>query len=283
MRLKVRRLWRAIRQELPIQFGHEQLTSYGGLELVRRYFHLIELKARIRRALGKHTGGDYGGAFGKRRGRSRAHFPHHQSPGGILMVTQLKLGDIAVNVVFKDIRHIHLSVHPPAGTVRISAPRRMGLDPIRLFAISKLDWIKKQQRKLRAQERETPREYLNCESHYAWGKRYLLKIIECDEAPSIELKHDEMILRLRPGNGNKKAQAVVAEWYREQIREAAPPLIAKWEPVMGVKVARFFVRHMKTRWGSCSPRTDAASVSTPSWPRNRRKFLNTSSYMKWPT
>jgi len=149
------------------------------------------------------------------------------------MVTQLKLGDIAVDVVFKDIKHIHLTVHPPAGRVRISAPRRMGLDPIRAFAISKLDWIKKQQTRLRAQERETPREYLARESHYVWGQRYLLKVIECDSAPSIELKHDEMILRLRPGADNKIAQAVVEEWYREQIRQAAPPLVAKWEPVMG--------------------------------------------------
>jgi predicted metal-dependent hydrolase len=85
------------------------------------------------------------------------------------MVTQLKLGDIAVDVVFKDIKHVHLSVHPPTGRVRISAPRRMSLDPVRAFAISKLDWIKKQQRKLQGQERETPREYLNRESHYVWG------------------------------------------------------------------------------------------------------------------
>jgi len=103
---------------------------------------------------------------------------------------------------------------------------------------------------------------LNCESHYAWGKRYLLKIIECDEAPSIELKHDEMILRMRPGADNKKAQAVVEEWYREQIRGAALPLIAKWEPVMSVKVTQFFVRHMKTRWGSCTPRSGGIRLNT---------------------
>jgi predicted metal-dependent hydrolase len=170
------------------------------------------------------------------------------------MATQLKLGNIAVDVVFKDIKHVHLIVQLPAGGVRISAPRRMGLDPIRAFAISKLDWIKKQQTKLRAQEREMPRGYLDRESHYVWGQRYLLKVIECDGAPSIELKHDEMLLRLRPGADRKNAQAVVEEWYREQIKNAVPPLIAKWEPVMGVKVARFFVRHMKTRWGSCTPR-----------------------------
>ena len=115
------------------------------------------------------------------------------------MVTQLQLGDIAVDVVLKDIKNVHLSVYPPTGRVRISAPSRMRLDTIRVFAISKLGWIKQQQEKLRGQERETPREYLDRESHYVWGKRYLLKVIEADESPSVELKHSRMILRLRPG------------------------------------------------------------------------------------
>ena len=97
---------------------------------------------------------------------------------GILMVTQIKLGDIAVDVVLKDIKNVHLSVYPPTGRVRISAPPRMSLDTIRVFAISKLGWIKQQQKKLREQERETPREYLDRESHYVWGKRYLLKVVE---------------------------------------------------------------------------------------------------------
>jgi predicted metal-dependent hydrolase len=119
------------------------------------------------------------------------------------MVTQLKLGDIAVDVVLKDIKNVHLSVYPPTGRVRISAPRRMSLDTIRVFAISKLGWIKQQQTKLRGQERETPREYLDRESHYVWGKRYLLQVIECDEAPSVELKHTRMVLRLRPGTQEK--------------------------------------------------------------------------------
>ena len=114
----------------------------------------------------------------QRRGRGRAHLPHHQSAEGILMATQIELGDIAVDVVFKDIKNVHLSVYPPTGRVRISAPSRMSLDTIRVFAISKLGWIKQQQEKLREQERETPREYLDRESHYVWGKRYLLKVIE---------------------------------------------------------------------------------------------------------
>src|SRR5207253_3794891 len=103
---------------------------------------------------------------------------------GILMILKIQLGEIAVEVVKKDIKNVHLSVYPPAGKVRISAPLRMNLDTIRVFAISKLAWIKQRQKKLREQERETPREYLDRESHYVWGKRYLLSVVECDQVPS---------------------------------------------------------------------------------------------------
>src|SRR5258706_8804619 len=103
------------------------------------------------------------------------------------MVTKIELGAITVDVVKKDIKNIHLSVYPPTGKVRISAPLRMDLDTIRVFAISKLGWIKEQQHKLREQERETPREYLDRESHYVWGKRYLLVLVEKDVRPGVEL------------------------------------------------------------------------------------------------
>jgi hypothetical protein len=134
----------------------------------------------------------------------------------------------------------------------------MSLDNIRVFAISKLGWIKQQQKKLQNQDRETPREYLDRESHYVWGKRYLLAIIESDQAPFIELKHSHMLLQVRPGTDEKRRQAVMEGWYREQLKPAIPPLIAKWEPLMGVKVNRFFVQRMKTKWGSCNP--DAGNI-----------------------
>ena len=123
------------------------------------------------------------------------------------MASQIKLGDIVVDVVLKDIKNVHLSVHPPAGRVRISAPKRMSLATIRVFIISKLDWIKRQQAKIRQQERETPREYVDRESHYVWGKRYLLTVSEHDEPPSIELQHSRMLLRVRPGTDEHKRHA----------------------------------------------------------------------------
>ncbi|HEX9731457.1 MAG TPA: SprT family zinc-dependent metalloprotease [Thermoanaerobaculia bacterium] len=178
------------------------------------------------------------------------------------MVSQIKLGDIAVDVVLKDIKNVHLSVYPPTGRVRISAPKRMSIDTIRVFAISKLHWIKEQQVKLREQERETPRDYVDRESHYVWGKRYLLSVVESDELPSIELSHSRMILRVRPGTDEGRREALVEKWYRKQMKEAVPPLLDRWQPLLGVRAERFFVQRMKTKWGSCNHKAGTIRLNT---------------------
>jgi predicted metal-dependent hydrolase len=125
-----------------------------------------------------------------------------------------------------------------------------------------LGWIKQQQSKLRGQEREKPREYFDRESHYVWGRRYLFEVVECDEPPSVELKHRLMVLRVRPGADEAQKQAVVGEWYRAEVKKAAAPLIAKWEPVLGVKVNRLFVQRMKTKWGSCNAAAHSIRLNT---------------------
>lgn len=175
---------------------------------------------------------------------------------------ELELGDIAVDVVLKDIQNVHLSVHPPTGRVRIAAPRRMDIETIRLFAISKLGWIRKQRRKLQEQERDTPREYLERESHYLWGKRYLLSVVEENVPPSIELKHKSIVLRVRPEADEAKRKQIVEDWYREQVKVAVGELIPKWEQKIGVSVGRFYVRRMKTRWGSCNSAARTIRLNT---------------------
>lgn len=178
------------------------------------------------------------------------------------MATRINLGDIAIDVIKKDIKNIHLSVYPPAGRVRISAPLRMDIGKIRVFAISKLGWVRQQQKKLREQMRETPREYLDRESHYVWGRRYLLKVIKKAAQPKVELKHSKMLLQIRPGTSDERKQAILEEWYRGRLKEAIPDLIAKWEPLMGVSVARFFVQQMKTKWGSCNAEAGSIRLNT---------------------
>jgi predicted metal-dependent hydrolase len=167
-------------------------------------------------------------------------------------MTQLTLGNITVDVVQKDIKNLHLSVYPPNGKVRIAAPLRMKLDTIRIYAISKLAWIKKQQKKLADQQRESPREYLTRESHYFLGKRYLLKVVEESAVPKVELSHKQIILSVRSGADKNKRQEILEKWYRERLKEISQQHINKWQKIMRVSPNDFSIRKMKTKWGTCN-------------------------------
>ncbi len=170
------------------------------------------------------------------------------------MGSQITIGGVVVDVVLKDIKNVHLSVYPPTGRVRISAPKHMKADTIRLFAISKLPWIRQQQRNLNAQARESAREYLARESHYVWGKRHLLKVVEAASGPvNVSVRRSSLVLTVRPLSTKARKEALLGNWYRLQVRTAAMPLIAKWELILGVQASRLGVRRMKTKWGSCNP------------------------------
>ena len=179
------------------------------------------------------------------------------------MPDRIALGAIEAEVVFKDIRNVHLTVLPPKGHVRISAPRHMALDTVRVFALSKLAWIKSQRDKMADQEREPSREYLERESHYVWGRRYLLKLLEVDDAPSVALRHRTLVLALKEGAGFAARQAVLSRWYRDQVRERAGALVAAWSRTLGLDMPpRVHVQHMKTKWGSCSPAHRSIRLNT---------------------
>ncbi len=178
------------------------------------------------------------------------------------MSTQLELGGMSVDVVTKDIKNLHLSVYPPTGRVRIAAPQHVKLEAIRMFAISKLGWIKRQQRHVVSQDREPPREYLEQESHYVWGKRYLMRVAVADGVPSVRLSHRQLMLSVRPEASEARRGEILDAWYRSQIKMAMPALLTRWEPLIGVKVERFFVQRMKTKWGSCTPSTRSIRLNT---------------------
>ncbi len=166
---------------------------------------------------------------------------------------QITISNIKIDVVQKNIKNIHLAVYPPTGRVRIAAPLRVNEDAIRLYAISKLGWIKRHQRKFEGQERISPREYKNRESHYFQGRRYLLNIIEAGAPPKIVLKNKTYIdLYLRPETPIARRHEIMNEWYRQKLKEIIPALIKKWEKKIDVLVNEFGVKKMKTKWGTCN-------------------------------
>jgi predicted metal-dependent hydrolase len=178
------------------------------------------------------------------------------------MRTQIYLGDISLDVVRKAIKNVHLSVHPPTGTIRIAAPSRMSLDSIRVFAIAKIDWIRRAQIKLSRQERETPRDYIERESHYLWGHRYLLRVVESEDTPAIEIAHSRIVFQVKPEWSAARRDAFFEAWYRTQLKAAVPEVIARWEPLIDVEVKRFFVQRMRTQWGSCNARAGSIRLNT---------------------
>ncbi len=178
------------------------------------------------------------------------------------MATQLPIGDLVIEVVRKDIKNVHLSVYPPDGRVRIAAPRRMKLDTIRVFGVGKLAWIREQQQKLAAQPRETRPEFVERESHYVWGRRYLLNIVQDDGLQRVELKHNRIVLHVRPGTTVERRAELMAHWRRQLLREEATKLVANWQKRLGVTANRLLIQSMKTQWGSCNPKTRNIRLNT---------------------
>lgn len=178
------------------------------------------------------------------------------------MVETIQLGEIAITVTRKDIKHVHLSVHPPHGRVTLVAPRSTRPEVARAYAISRLQWIREKQSQIRGQARETPRQFIERESHYLWGRRYLLSVREEDAKPSVGLSHRRITLNVRPGSSRSKREAVMHEWYKSLLHGVVPELIRKWEPKLGVKVAGYFLQRMKTKWGGCNHRARNIRLNT---------------------
>lgn len=166
---------------------------------------------------------------------------------------EFTVSDIRVDVVKKDIKNIHLAVYPPTGRVRLSSPKSMTRESLRLFVINKLGWIKKHIRNMKSQVREADREFIQGESHWVDGNRYLLNIIEKDEAPSVHIRNKQYLdLQVRPGVDKAKREELLKEWYRERLKAKIPDLIQEWEKQLNVEVYDWGVKQMKTKWGSCN-------------------------------
>lgn len=164
----------------------------------------------------------------------------------------LQVGDIPIALTLKDVQNVHLSVHPPDGRVTLVAPTATRPDVARAYAISKLTWIRQQQQQLTTQSRETPRQYIERESHYLWGRRYLLSVVTHHAKPSIILDHKRITLHIRPDTDTAQRAKIFHTWHKSLLHESVPPLIKTWETKLGVNVSSYFLQRMKTKWGSCN-------------------------------
>lgn len=175
---------------------------------------------------------------------------------------RIQLKEIPVEVVLKKIKNIHLSVYPPKGRVRISAPTSSKLDTLRLYAISRLGWIRKQRNRILGQARETPRIFIQKESHYLWGKRYLLDVKEGHSPQGVAVSHGEMHLRVPWRASKAKRGEVLESWRRGELRKELPEMLSQWAKKLGVSPRNIFVQKMKTQWGSCNHQNKSIRLNT---------------------
>lgn len=178
------------------------------------------------------------------------------------MSETIQVAEVEVAVTRKDVKHAHLSVHPPAGRVTLVAPTATRPEVARAYVISKLGWIRERQEKFHAQARETPRQFVTRESHYLWGRRHLLTVVERDGKPRVELDHRRITLVVRPGSDACKREATMTEWHRALLHSVVPSIVHKWEAKLGVEVNAYFLQRMKTKWGGCNPRARNIRINT---------------------
>jgi hypothetical protein len=168
---------------------------------------------------------------------------------------RISVAGLAVNVVRKDIKNLHLGVYPPNGRIRVAAPQSMDDEAVRLAVSTKLAWIKRQQKRFKDQERQPPRQYVYRESHYYFGQRYLLHVIEEDGPARIMIRNKTTLdLHIPKGTDITKRGQIMHAWYRKELKARIPDLIEKWEPIIGVNVTFWGIKKMKTKWGSCNSR-----------------------------
>lgn len=166
---------------------------------------------------------------------------------------KIAIANLEIDVIRKNIKNMHLAVYPPTGRIRLSAPQRTDAEVVRLFAISKLAWIKKHVKNFKEQPRETKRQYVTGESHYFLGNRFLLKVVEHNGYAKVDLSGVKHIqLKVKGGTSMEERGSIMKEWYRKELKKIVPDLIEKWERIIGVKANDWGIKHMRTKWGACN-------------------------------
>lgn len=165
---------------------------------------------------------------------------------------QIQIGLLSLQLHRKAIKNLHISVLPPDGRIRVSAPEQMTDTAIRMAVVSRIPWIKKQQRDFAAQTRQSDREMVSGECHYYWGNPYRLNLVERIGRHEVKVLGNKIHLFVNPGTSVENRALVLKEFYRNQLKIQIGKLLPVWQQRIEVDVVDWGVKKMKTKWGSCN-------------------------------
>lgn len=166
--------------------------------------------------------------------------------------TKITVSNLEIVIDRKDIKNLHIGVYPPHGKIRVATPLSLNDEAVRLAVISKLSWIKKQREAFLNQPRQSKREMVTGESHYLFGKRYLLDVIYRNGKHEIVKKHGKLELYVQDGTSTENRIKVLEDFYRACLRDELVKFVEKCEKTIGVNLSNWKIQKMKTKWGSCN-------------------------------
>jgi len=167
-------------------------------------------------------------------------------------VEEIELSGITISVIKKAIKNMYIRVMPPDGRVQITAPYTVSDDALRRFAISRISWVKKQKKRFEEQPRQTKRQYITGESYYLWGRRYRLDVRYSNTGNQVYLTSGKLIFQVRKESTLSQRENILTEWYRKQMKQIVPDVLAKCENIVGIRANEWRVKNMRTKWGTCN-------------------------------
>ncbi len=171
---------------------------------------------------------------------------------------ELTVDGLSVSVERKRIKNAYLRVLPPDGRVAVSAPARFGEKEIEALVRSRMAWITTHRAKFAGYR---PRAYETGETLPYFGETLTLNVLLQKGRTKVERTGGQLTLTIRPDADAPARKRAVDAWYRKELTTAARLELPACEATVGRRAAELRVRDMKTRWGTCNPKTACVTVS----------------------
>lgn len=171
------------------------------------------------------------------------------------MNTELhQIGGLDVEIVRKQIKNLHIGCYPPDGRVRVAAPTHVSEDAIRLAVLTRMPWISRKRAQFQGQERQSPRRFISGETHFLFGRPLRLDVVEWDKKVHRIARQgsERLMFQVPEASDQDEMRRWMANWLKSQLRKFAEPRMTSWAARIGVQPAKWGIRPMKTKWGSCN-------------------------------
>ena len=173
----------------------------------------------------------------------------------------ITVGGIRATLIRKRVKNIRVTIVPPDGEVRVSAPRLCPEALIRDFLSERADWIQTHVTAVRQKHANEPKHFETGETVPLFGIPYRLIVAEHQKKNAVALDGDRLILSLKQPASAEQREAILNSWYRERLRTEIEHFLPLWEERTGLSCSGWIVRNMTSRWGTCNTQSGRITLN----------------------